>query len=253
MIPTLRPHRPLPAPPLDLRFIDLFMALVLALVFLALLLMIVAGSVPPGQPAPPADPARLQVLEDRLRGAQAQIDRLTADNNRLRSTAEQVTPLRRQVEELQGQIDDARPRARTLEIQNRRLREQVEQITTSFQLPWWVTWLLLVNAAVGLLAVISSGLVRLQLARGAIVWQALRPAAWLLAVVVVAAVAGLALGPEEIGFALRVPWWALLLLGVGQLLGLRYAWLILKGRLMHYRVLRDGEDLRTYRVPLRMP
>jgi len=252
MIPTLRPHRPRPAPPLDLRFIDLFMALVLALVFLALLLMIVAGSVRPGQPAPPPDPARqIEVLRDRLGDAQARIDRLTADNTRLRNAAGQVPALQRQVRKLQGQLDDTRAQARTLGVQNRRLQEQVERITTNLRFPWWLTWLLLVNGVVGVLAVIAWSLVRVLRARGGAAGLLLRLVGWLAAAVAVVVVARLVLHvPDQVGFALRIPWWAFVLLGAGQLLGLRYAWLVLRGRVELYRYLRRGEDLQTIRVPL---
>jgi hypothetical protein len=252
MIPTLRPHRPRPAPPLDLRFIDLFMALVLALVFLALLLMIVAGSVRPGLPGPPDDQAgQLRVLQDRLAGAEARVDRLTADNTRLRSAAGQVPALQRQATELQRQLDETRTQAQALGVQNRRLQEQVERVTTNLRLPWWLTWLLVVNGVVGVLAVIAWSLVRVLRARGGMAGQLLRLAGWLAAAVAVAVVARLVLHvPEQVGFALRVPWWAFVLLGAGQLLGLRYTWLVLRGRMQLYRYLRRGEDLQTIRVPL---
>lgn len=252
MIPTLRPHRPRPAPPLDLRFIDLFMALVLALVFLALLLMIVAGSVRPGLPGPPDDQAgQLRALQDRLaggRGADRPADR-----------GQHPAPERRRAGPGAPAAGDgaAAPARRDPDpgtgagVQNRRLQEQVERVTTNLRLPWWLTWLLVVNGVVGVLAVIAWSLVRVLRARGGMAGQVLRLAGWLAAAVAVVVVARLVLHvPEQVGLALRVPWWAFVLLGAGQLLGLRYAWLVLRGRVELYRYLRRGEDLQTIRVPL---
>jgi hypothetical protein len=205
----------------------------------------------PGQPATPDDQAQqLQALRDRLQGAEARADRLAEENNRLRSAAGQLPQVQRQLEQLRGQLDDSREQARALGVQNRRLQEQVERITTNLRFPWWLTWLLLVNGVVGVLAVVASSLVRVLRARGGLAGQVLRLAGWLAALAVVV-VARLVLHvPEQVGFALRVPWWAFVLLGAGQLFGLRYAWLILRARVELYRYLRRGQNLRTIVVPL---
>jgi hypothetical protein len=259
MIQTMRRHRRPASPPLDLRFIDLFMALILALVFLALLLMIVAGSVPSGSPES-LDPigklrdlqGQLQEAQGQLKEAQGRIGQLNADNNRLQGIVGNLTDLKGQTEELQGQLADARARAGKLQAENSRLIGQAERLRTALRVPWWLWCLLLANVIVSLLALISWILIRMQRSRKGLLRQVLWPVAWLIVVTIAAYFIRLWLRiPDDIGFVLSVPWWAVALLGLGQLLGLRYVWIILKNRFRHYRLLRNDKDIEWVVVPLK--
>ncbi|TDC88612.1 hypothetical protein E1292_45430 [Nonomuraea deserti] len=88
------------APPLDLRFIDLFMAIVLALSFIAIMLTVVARMLP----------------------------------------TEDATPPQRQqktVAQLERQLDAAVAAQRKAEVELRAMQQQIAD-QTAFALPWWL-------------------------------------------------------------------------------------------------------------------
>ncbi|TYB58271.1 hypothetical protein FXF51_37000 [Nonomuraea sp. PA05] len=88
------------APPLDLRFIDLFMAIVLALSFVAIMLTVVTRMLPTDDATPPA---RQQ----------------------------------RSVAQLERQLAAAEQAKRAAEAELRTTREQISE-QTAFALPWWL-------------------------------------------------------------------------------------------------------------------
>ena len=85
------------APPLDLRFIDLFMAIVLALSFVAIMLTVVARMLPTDTPAQPAREqktvAQLQRQLDAAVAAQRQAE------TELRTTQAEIAELEVEVAE----------------------------------------------------------------------------------------------------------------------------------------------------------
>ncbi|MFI7126956.1 hypothetical protein ACIBQ1_14775 [Nonomuraea sp. NPDC050153] len=88
------------APPLDLRFIDLFMAIVLALSFVAIMLTVVARMLPTDVPATPARPEK-------------------------------------SVTQLKKQLEAAVEAKRKAETELRTTQEQIAS-QTAFALPWWL-------------------------------------------------------------------------------------------------------------------
>ncbi|MCK2221063.1 hypothetical protein MF672_045770 [Actinomadura sp. ATCC 31491] len=109
------------APPLDLRFIDLFMAIVLALSFVAIMLTVVARMLPAEPAAPP--PTRQQ----------------------------------KTVAQLQRQLDAAVQARRQAETELRVLRTSVAD-RAAFALPWWLIGFC---ALLGVLAVFVNWRIRL--------------------------------------------------------------------------------------------
>ncbi|MBB5777499.1 hypothetical protein [Nonomuraea jabiensis] len=88
------------APPLDLRFIDLFMAIVLALSFVAIMLTVVARMLPTDAPATPPRQER-------------------------------------SVAQLKKQLDAAVEAKRKAEVELRTTQQQIAD-QTAFALPWWL-------------------------------------------------------------------------------------------------------------------
>ncbi|TMR95001.1 hypothetical protein [Nonomuraea basaltis] len=88
------------APPLDLRFIDLFMAIVLALSFVAIMLTVVARMLPTENSSPPARQEK-------------------------------------SVAQLKRQLDAAVLAKRKAEVELRTTRQQIAD-QTAFALPWWL-------------------------------------------------------------------------------------------------------------------
>ncbi|WP_327585327.1 hypothetical protein OHA25_58240 [Nonomuraea sp. NBC_00507] len=88
------------APPLDLRFIDLFMAIVLALSFVAIMLTVVARMLPTEDSSPP-------------------------------------TRQEKSVAQLQRELDAAEQARQKAEVELRTAREQIAA-QTAFTLPWWL-------------------------------------------------------------------------------------------------------------------
>ncbi|MET8861639.1 hypothetical protein ABZW11_01660 [Nonomuraea sp. NPDC004580] len=88
------------APPLDLRFIDLFMAIVLALSFVAIMLTVVARMLPTEESAQP--PRRQQTI--------AQLER---------------------------KLEESEQARRAAEAELRATKEQISE-QTAFALPWWL-------------------------------------------------------------------------------------------------------------------
>lgn len=88
------------APPLDLRFIDLFMAIVLALSFVAIMLTVVARMLPTEDATPPSRPQK-------------------------------------SVAQLERELDAAVQAQRQAEAELRTTREQIAE-QNAFALPWWL-------------------------------------------------------------------------------------------------------------------
>ncbi|MFI7698024.1 hypothetical protein [Nonomuraea sp. NPDC049480] len=109
------------APPLDLRFIDLFMAIVLALSFVAIMLTVVARMLPTEEASPP--PASRQ----------------------------------KTVAQLERQLDAAVAAKRKAEAELRTTRAQIAE-QTAFALPWWLIGFC---ALLGVLAVFMTWRIRL--------------------------------------------------------------------------------------------
>lgn len=109
------------APPLDLRFIDLFMAIVLALSFVAIMLTVVARMLPTEEASPPP-PSRQKTV--------AQLER---------------------------QLDAAVAAKRKAEAELRTTRAQIAE-QTAFALPWWLIGFC---ALLGVLAVFMTWRIRL--------------------------------------------------------------------------------------------
>ncbi|MEW9547161.1 hypothetical protein [Nonomuraea sp. NPDC050783] len=183
------------APPLDLRFIDLFMAIVLALSFVAIMLTVVARMLPAEPPAAPA-PAR----QDTARQDTAQ-----------RDTAQRADR-QRTVAQLQRRLDAAVRARREAEAELRVLEADAAG-RTAFALPWWLVGLC---ALLGVLAVLVSWRIRLWRDGGLP-----RLRSWLLVTAVVAAVTvairSLGDGDGDLLLA-EIPWWAADALCLGLLL-----------------------------------
>ncbi|MEQ4715435.1 hypothetical protein [Nonomuraea sp. B19D2] len=172
------------APPLDLRFIDLFMAIVLALSFVAIMLTVVARMLPTEASTPPPR----------------------------QETRQSVAQLKRQLEtavEAQQAAEEARKKAEAeLRTAQAKIAEQ-----TAFALPWWLIGFC---ALLGVFAVFMGWRIRL--------WNKgnlPRLRSWLLvtAVVMVVTVVIRWLSDSE-GYLLlaAIPWWAADALCLGLLL-----------------------------------
>ncbi|WP_214325247.1 DUF3488 domain-containing protein [Nonomuraea sediminis] len=111
------------APPLDLRFIDLFMAIILALSFIAIMLTVVARMLPTDAATPPAPTARKET-----------------------------------VAELKRQLDAAIAAKQQAETQLRAVKGQAAE-HVSFGLPWWLIGLC---ALLGVIALFLAWRVRLH-------------------------------------------------------------------------------------------
>ncbi|MEV6152291.1 hypothetical protein AB0L53_18290 [Nonomuraea sp. NPDC052129] len=109
------------APPLDLRFIDLFMSIVLALSFVAIMLTVVARMLPTDVPTPPRQETRQSVAQ------------------------------------LQKQLDAAMVAKRKAETELRTTQAQIAE-QTAFALPWWLIGFC---ALLGVLTVFMSWRIRL--------------------------------------------------------------------------------------------
>lgn len=173
------------APPLDLRFIDLFMAIVLVLAFIAIMLTVVAAMLPSDAPATTA--ARQE-------------------------TTRQQEARRETVAELRAQRDAAVAAQRKAEAELRATRAAIAERAT-FALPWWLIGLC---AVLGVLVVHLNWRVRL--------WQRgdlPRLRTWLLVTAVVALVTwALRSRSDSDGYLLlaEIPWWAAEALCLGLLL-----------------------------------
>ncbi|MEU7746174.1 hypothetical protein [Nonomuraea sp. NPDC049158] len=109
------------APPLDLRFIDLFMSIVLALSFVAIMLTVVARMLPTDVSTPPRQETRQSVAQ------------------------------------LQKQLDAAMLAKRKAETELRATQAQIAE-QTAFALPWWLIGFC---ALLGVLTVFMSWRIRL--------------------------------------------------------------------------------------------
>ncbi|HEX4813720.1 MAG TPA: hypothetical protein VFV66_13315 [Nonomuraea sp.] len=176
------------APPLDLRFIDLFMAIVLALSFIAIMLTVVARMLPTEVSTPPK---REQQSQQSLRKSIAELEReLEAAVEARRQAEAEVQAMRAQVAE-QNAVD----------------------ARNAFALPWWLIGFC---ALLGGLAVFMKWRIRLW-NQGSLP----RLRSWLLvtAVVAVATMVVRSLSDED-GYLLlaEIPWWAADALCLGLLL-----------------------------------
>lgn len=111
------------APPLDLRFIDLFMSIVLALSFVAIMLTVVARMLPTDVSTPPRQETRQE----------------------------------KSVAQLQKQLDAAMLAKRKAETELRTTQAQIAE-QTAFALPWWLIGFC---ALLGVLTVFMSWRIRL--------------------------------------------------------------------------------------------
>jgi ABC-type transport system involved in cytochrome bd biosynthesis fused ATPase/permease subunit len=173
------------APPLDLRFIDLFMAIVLALSFVAIMLTVVARMLPTEAATPPPRQETSQVTRQELR---------------------------QNVAQLKKQLDAAVAARQRAEAELRTAQAQFAD-QTAFALPWWLIGFC---ALLGVLAVFMSWRIRL--------WNKgnlPRLRSWLVITVVVAAVTMVIRSLSDAdGYLLlaEIPWWGAAALCLGLLL-----------------------------------
>ncbi|GAA3574449.1 hypothetical protein GCM10022419_064480 [Nonomuraea rosea] len=173
------------APPLDLRFIDLFMAIVLALSFVAIMLTVVARMLPTEAATPPPRQETSQVTRQELR---------------------------QNVAQLKKQLDAAVAARQRAEAELRTAQAQFAD-QTAFALPWWLIGFC---AVLGVLAVFMSWRIRL--------WNKgnlPRLRSWLVITVVVAAVTMVIRSLSDAdGYLLlaEIPWWGAAALCLGLLL-----------------------------------
>ncbi|MEV4107591.1 hypothetical protein [Nonomuraea sp. NPDC049695] len=172
------------APPLDLRFIDLFMAIVLALSFVAIMLTVVARMLPTEASTPPPR----------------------------QETRQSVAQLRNQLAAAVEAQKKAEAELRTTQAELRTAQSKIAE-QTAFALPWWLIGFC---ALLGVLAVFMGWRIRL--------WNEgnlPRLRSWLLVTAVVALVTAVIrwLSDSE-GYLLlaAIPWWAADALCLGLLL-----------------------------------
>ncbi|MFC4115372.1 hypothetical protein [Nonomuraea zeae] len=173
------------SPPLDLRFIDLFMAIVLALSFVAIMLTVVARMLPTEAATPPP---------------------------RQETRQETRQELRQSVAQLKQQLDAAVAARQKAEVELKTAQAQFAD-QTAFALPWWLIGFC---ALLGVLAVFMSWRIRL--------WNKgnlPRLRSWLMVTVAVAAVTMVIRSLSDAdGYLLlaEIPWWAAAALCLGLLL-----------------------------------
>ncbi|MEV0233141.1 hypothetical protein [Nonomuraea sp. NPDC050786] len=172
------------APPLDLRFIDLFMAIVLALSFVAIMLTVVARMLPTEASTPPPR----------------------------QETRQSVAQLRNQLDAAVEAQKKAEEELRTTQAQLRTAQSKIAE-QTAFALPWWLIGFC---ALLGVLAVFMGWRIRL--------WNEgnlPRLRSWLMVTAVVTVVTAVIrwLSDSE-GYLLlaAIPWWAADALCLGLLL-----------------------------------
>ncbi|GAA3241490.1 hypothetical protein [Nonomuraea helvata] len=172
------------APPLDLRFIDLFMAIVLALSFVAIMLTVVARMLPTEASTPPPR----------------------------QETRQSVAQLRKQLDAAVEAQQKAEAELRATQTELRTAQSKIAE-QTAFALPWWLIGFC---ALLGVLAVFMGWRIRL--------WNEgnlPRLRSWLMVTAVVTVVTAVIrwLSDSE-GYLLlaAIPWWAADALCLGLLL-----------------------------------
>jgi hypothetical protein len=198
--------------PLDLRFVDLFMAIILALAFLSLLLLLVAGIVAPSRGIEP-------------------------------NQATKISELTSQVQILEKQLAQERSVAGAALAENQQLKASIAHLGGNFALPWWLlaTTLILDVAALASLYLRMIEDARVRLSRqviGLAVAVAVLAALGLL----IRAVTGL---PRQIVSVIGLSWWAFLLLALGEFLTLIVMLGLVTNNVIVYRRLRQGIEPRT--------
>jgi hypothetical protein len=183
------------APPLDLRFIDLFMAIVMALSFIAIMLTVVARMLPTEVSQPPAREQTEQAQREQRAG------RMSAAQ--LKRELDAAVDARRKAE---AELQAARTR-----IAEAEMREIAQR--NAFALPWWLIGLC---ALLGAIAVFMNWRIRLW-NKGSLP----RLRSWLLVTLVVAVVTMVVRSlSDSDGYLMlaEIPWWAAEALCLGLLL-----------------------------------